>query len=122
LTGLAAAFVATHLPPSQVLRPPLISDTWLHFLGYAALGALTVWRIMADVPRPAAPALLRWYLALCIYALFDETTQPLVGRSLEASDLAANLVGAMAGMMTMYWVTRWSSRKQPAAEEDAALP
>lgn len=120
LTGLVAAFVATHLPPAQTPRPPLVSDTWLHLSGYAVLGALTVWRLTADAPPPDALRLFRWYLILCGYAVFDETTQPLVGRSLEASDLAANLAGAVVGMVTMYGVTRRRSR--PAVEGGPARP
>lgn len=87
-----------------------LSDTILHVLGYCALGLATVWRLEN---RPAGLASRRWlgWLAfLIIYAIVDELSQPLVGRSCEMGDWLADVCGAILGMTAAQ-----RFRRRPAA-------
>ncbi len=98
---MAGAFVATHIPKLGVHVHRLPSDKTLHFLGFAALGIATVWRLAATGSRIGMRRALCWCLGLIAYGLFDETTQPLVGRAFQWTDWFADAAGAVAGMAAM---------------------
>jgi len=97
LASIGAAFIATHVPPAATPHFG-VSDPTLHLIGYGALGLATIWRLEN---RPAALVSRRWlgWLAfLAIYAILDELSQPLVGRSCELGDWLADVCGAILGM------------------------
>lgn len=110
--SLAGAFVLTHTPPSKdPFHAWWLNDKVLHLIGYFILGFLTVWMI----GRPGSGR--RWrasalgFAGLLAYAVMDETTQPLVGRSCELSDWLADAVGAGIGSLAG---VRWQLRRKTA--------
>ncbi len=95
-----AAFIATHLPPSNLPSAPWISDKVEHFLGYLGLYFVTVWRFRryTDSPtRSVRPIAI--FVGLAAYAAMDELTQPFVGRTAEWGDWFADLAGVMVGIV-----------------------
>lgn len=103
-----AIFTATHLPPSsQAMRLAFRLPDWLlHAGAYAGLGALVAWAASA---RPSARLLAIWFAILLAYGVFDERSQPLVGRSCELSDWLADAIGALAGLTV---VGMWRRREK----------
>ncbi len=98
LLCISAAFLVTHLPPPPKSAPMVLNDKLLHFIGFAVIGILTVWRL-GEYRQRLSPALLAGYFAaLAAYGLFDELTQELVGRTFEWGDWIADLLGAACGM------------------------
>jgi VanZ family protein len=77
--------------------PPLARDTTLHVIGFTGLGILTIWRVGAKYRVVPISAVVTWYVALLLYAAFDELTQPLTGRSCEWIDWVADAGGAAIG-------------------------
>lgn len=102
LSCLAGAFLATHLPPPRTPLRHVPSDKLLHAIGFAVLGMLTIWQAAGGRTGLSRPVLATRYLALLAYALFDEVTQPLVGRSFEWKDWLADAGGAATGMIIAY--------------------
>jgi len=95
---LIGAFVATHTPPPEKPAPMILNDKFLHFMGFCAIGVVTVWRIIGPGSRLSMAAFLGWLAFLLAYAAFDETTQQLVGRDCELGDWLADAMGAIVGM------------------------
>ena len=104
---MAGAFVATHIPAPDVHRYRLPSDKLMHFLGFAALGIATVWRLAGPRSRIGLRPAVYWCLGLIAYGLFDEATQPIVGRAFQWTDWFADAAGAVAGMAAMMAVYRF---------------
>lgn len=98
LASLGAAFIATHLPPRAMPSHLGFSDTILHVFGYCVLGLATVWRLENRPVALASRQWLGWLAFLIIYAIVDELSQPLVGRSNEMGDWLADVCGAILGM------------------------
>jgi len=91
--------VLTHLPVSP-RKPWHMGDSTAHFLAFIGLSALLYLHLW--VTRPG----FRWnatvVLALAmLYALVDERTQPLVGRTCDIMDWMADVAGAAAGVTAM---------------------
>jgi VanZ family protein len=86
-----ACFLITHvplpLPEGEPLYPHL--DKVVHFGMYGVLAGLLALRL----PAAKVAALV------ALYAAFDETTQPLVGRDFDWLDLAADGMGALLGAL-----------------------
>lgn len=110
LTYLAIAFTLTHTPSDNLGDiPDYLSDAILHGVGYAILGLLCVWTA-ATYRRGLTPRILfAIYLAILIYAIIDERTQPWVGRGCELSDWVADAVGALIGMAIAISLNRVSA-------------
>lgn len=93
LLAVAAAIIAltSLLPPEDLPDGVLLSDKLLHLLGYLLLGVLAV------LSR------IRWPWALTVVIAFGlalEVAQGLGGsRAFEWSDLAADAMGALAGVL-----------------------
>lgn len=92
-----ACFAATHLPLHQggPMLPHL--DKVVHFGMYGILGFLMA---------------LHWPMRkvltiVTVYAVFDELTQPFVGRDCDIIDFLCDILGAGAGM---YLSTRWLAK------------
>ncbi len=102
-----AAFVLTHLPPNRVPGGGLINDKLMHLVGYGGLGFATMWTLAILRRRtPMRPGFFGAWGAMLCYALFDESTQPIVGRSFEWSDLAADATGAVLGLLLALLIVR----------------
>ena len=103
LYGLAL-FVQSSLPALLPTPGDLPLDKLAHFGAYAVLGALCMRALAA---RPVAPRLARAALMSVLwcglYGISDEIHQMFVpGRSAEVLDAAADLLGAVAGVL-LYW-------------------
>ncbi len=112
---LALCFYLTHTPPPAAHAPGVFNDKLLHLSGFTVLGWLTLWRLgPRDRRSPALEAAL-WFLALASYAMVDELTQPLVGRTAELSDWIADLTGGALGMLAVLIprLSATTSRKWP---------
>lgn len=93
--------VATHIPRLDVsfaASTPVPPDKLLHFAAYGVLGFL--------VGLIAAGSELNWrqwfpaaLAAIAVFALLDETTQPMFGRAAETFDWVADVIGAAAGLI-----------------------
>jgi VanZ family protein len=97
-TAIGLSFVVTHVPPGKQPIPPLEQDKTLHVLGFAALGALTIWRIDAAGQKVCLITGVAWFLGLSSYGAFDELTQPIAGRSCEFADWLADAAGSATGI------------------------
>lgn len=97
---LVIAFSMTHSPAGEIDNlPDYLSDYILHAIGYCILGLLSVWVALA-LPGGMTPRrFLAVYLAILIYAIIDERTQPWVGRACELSDWIADAIGSLIGML-----------------------
>lgn len=116
-------FALTHWPKDRLPDTPRIpaSDKVVHFLGYAILAALLLW-----AAQTAAETWPRWRGGACwlrrgamlvlavvlVYGVFDELTQPLVGRTADVLDWVADAAGALCGLLL---VRAWSSQRSTAA-------
>ena len=101
LLAMAAIGAASLSPPGSV-GDPGEADKTMHVLGYAA----------AVLPSAAAPSIaLVWPLVL-VFALGGaiELIQPLVGRSANLGDVAANALGVGIGA-ALAWPARWALRR-----------
>ncbi|MBT3279552.1 MAG: VanZ family protein [Phycisphaerales bacterium] len=86
-----ASYVVTHLPAEKI--PDLhASDKTLHVIGYFVLAA--AWLIRGRIHSHPWRRRATWaVLIFPLYALFDETTQPLVNRFFGWGDILADLIG-----------------------------
>jgi VanZ family protein len=112
--------VATHIPRLDVsfdvglAVPP---DNFLHFAAYGVLGFL-VGLIAAESGRGWHRWLPLTLATLAVFALIDETTQPMFGRAAEPLDWVADVVGAAAGLMAAAGVAATARRLgRPAGAE-----
>lgn len=115
------AFVATHVPPPDMPIPHAPSDKLLHFVGYAVLGIVTVWRVMGGRSDVGARTLILWCLGLIAWGFFDERTQPLVRRGFEWLDWVANIGGAVTGVLVMACYQKWTLRGKELEMKDARM-
>lgn len=112
LACFGAAFVATHLPPSNLPGAGWLNDKIEHLIGYALLGVVTCWRFGGSEHGRGA-VMLAVFIGLAAYAVVDELTQPWFGRSCEWGDWLADLGGASIGLLIglATGLMRGSSRK-----------
>lgn len=93
---LVLMFVGTHLP-MRMIGPPLHQhDVIVHFAAYGGLGALIGWRVAHS--RGWFGWVATAWAAILLWALLDESTQPLVGRALELKDWLADALGSAVGL------------------------
>jgi VanZ family protein len=92
--------LATHIPRLDVsfaTGTDIPPDKLLHFAAYGVLGCL-----LGLMVAESAPNWRRWFpialAATAVFAFLDESTQPMFGRAAEPLDLAADVVGAAAGL------------------------
>jgi len=95
----AAAFAATHLPPSGVPTGGL-GDVYLHGLGYFVLTSIFLAVLAAYGARPARRIGVVLFV-LAIYGAVDEATQPLVGRHMAFTDWLADVGGVVAAVLVV---------------------
>lgn len=98
LGGLLAAFTISHMPPSASPAAGWINDKVLHFLGFSILGGLTAYRFARSVGQRRMRAHLACLVFLAVYAVLDEATQPIVGRTCSFYDWLADFCGAGTGI------------------------
>ena len=122
-----ALFTGTHLPIDPDIVVPG-KDKMLHFVGYGGLGLLFGLTLaLRSSPRPrlrregqregaSAPndsharrrlPLVGAMFVLAIYGIFDELTQPLVGRTCDFHDWLADCGGIVIGLFVAHAACRW---------------
>lgn len=115
----SSMFFGTHLP----LMPQSLagqSDKVLHCGAYLGLATLLLtWRISRG-PVLFRDIVLIW-LMIGLYGIFDEVTQPLVGRHADIEDWLADLTGAAIGLGITWPVASWLLKRLPTVP-DAAQP
>ncbi|MCA9255783.1 MAG: VanZ family protein, partial [Phycisphaerales bacterium] len=85
----------------------ILNDKLMHLVGYGGLGFATMWTLAIRRRRASLwPGFFGAWVAMLCYALFDESTQPIVGRSFEWSDLAADATGAALGLLLALLIVR----------------
>ncbi|MCC6491910.1 MAG: VanZ family protein [Pirellulales bacterium] len=98
LAYLILLFVGTHvpMPPEQVVD---MSDKLLHFSGYALLTVVVLagWELSIGVLE--AKHYFAVWLAGTLYGAIDELTQPMVGRTCDVNDWAADVAGLLGGLL-----------------------
>ena len=106
----AVLFVLTHLPPTRMMHGPS-NDKLQHFAAYFVLSmalGTTMW-VATPARRRVAPLVA---LGVCAaYGIFDELTQPIVGRSAEVGDWVADVSGATVAALILFGAQALSTRR-----------
>ncbi|MCE9632033.1 MAG: VanZ family protein [Planctomycetia bacterium] len=92
---------ATHYPrPEELLGPNAPSDKTLHFLAYATLATLVGATLLVSGRWTAWTA--GWLgIAMAVFGVVDELTQPLFGRAAEPLDWVYDCVGISGGLLAV---------------------
>lgn len=103
-----ALFISTHIPIPRGVVPPEVSDKSLHLVAYFGLAfLLCLWRsARAEFTGRALGACL---LFIAAYAVLEELLQIPVNRHADVRDFAADMLGAVAGVLVFIGVRRWFS-------------
>jgi VanZ family protein len=91
-------FALTHTPkpPESPVHIPY-ADKIAHFVMFAVLATLTS-VVARRSNRPISTSwFIKWGVIFAVYALIDETTQPLVRRTADVMDWAADMGGVAFG-------------------------
>jgi VanZ family protein len=92
-------FVLTHLPPDKIPKTN-VSDKTEHLVAYGLLAAvvhLSLWPRRWPIIKLALGV-----IGVCmVYGVFDETTQPIVGRTCDIHDWLADITGAGTSILLM---------------------
>lgn len=105
----SALFVLAHIPILSVVRKAGVSDKCLHFIAYLLLVFL-LWFAISPDRKVAWRRAAAWWVLLVIvcYGVIDELLQGVVpGRSCDAMDFVADLVGALTGLILLAFFTFW---------------
>jgi VanZ family protein len=102
-----ALVVSTHLPPSFPLLPPEGTDKLAHFGAYAALAWLLAMAWESSTGRLNGRHLRFAWLAIVLFAMGDEITQPWFGRDADVFDWLTDAVGAATGLAMFVFTRRW---------------
>jgi|LakMenEpi03Aug12_release.lakeMendotaPanAssembly.Ray.scaffolds.fasta_scaffold249365_2 VanZ family protein len=91
-------FALTHLPlPSEVAPRPGMDKVY-HLVGYFFLGLLL--KSNFSIHKKFITYQIRACLVfVLIYSIFDEATQPFVGRQFDLLDIASDIIGATLGAL-----------------------
>lgn len=97
-----ALFIASHIPIPDRMREARVSDKVLHFLAYLILVFL-FWIVLHPNRKVSWRKISVWAVLLIMlaYGIIDEVLQGFVGRSCDARDLAADMVGVLAGLILL---------------------
>jgi VanZ family protein len=106
------AFAATHtpLPDTGEFR---VGDKTLHLVGYAGL-TFSLMLAMGASGVKRRRRILTAALALPAYGLFDESTQPLVGRHASGWDWLVDLAGIAIAVVAFELLAALVARRPPA--------
>ena len=103
-----AIFILAHIPIPKLVYKAQVSDKTIHFLAYLILVFLFWFAINPGRKVNWRKATVWWvFLITAVYAIIDELLQGYVGRSCDAMDFAADLVGAFAGLILFSFFTFW---------------
>ncbi len=115
-------FVSTHWPNIARYRLPNIPWRGLiaHVGVYLIWTVLWWWVLSARGRRVSWQAILLIFIGGLCYAVVDEASQVLVHRSPRPCDLAADMVGILAGLALMLARRQWISYRQANAASSLA--
>jgi VanZ family protein len=102
-------FVLAHIPIPQLVRKAGVSDKNLHFMAYLILVFLLWFFISPDRKASWRRATAWWVFfgAVC-YGVIDELLQGVVaGRTCDAMDFLADMVGVLTGLVLFAFFTFW---------------
>ena len=113
--------VATHIPNPPDVVPAQVSDTWLHLTAYLGLAVLLVQGVAVGRRVNRRDAIRLWGLA-AVYGALDEVTQliPVLHRTAEWKDWAADVAGAAVGVLVGMLVARAWAAQGGSGPESAA--
>ncbi len=102
-------FVLAHIQIPSAVRKAGVSDKSLHFIAYLALVFLLWFTLSPDRKVNWRRAAAWWVLLVIVcYGVIDELLQGVVpGRSCDAMDFVADLVGALTGLILLAFFTFW---------------
>lgn len=103
-------FVLAHIPIPRLVRTADVSDKSIHFFAYLTLVFFLWFAINND--RKVSWRKARVWIILCLviaYSIIDEVSQPYVGRTCDATDLAANMAGSITGLVIFTIFKFWSA-------------
>jgi hypothetical protein len=99
-------FILAHIPIPKLVYKAQVSDKALHFLIYLILVFLFWFAINPSKKVNWRKASVWWvFLITAVYAIIDELLQGYVGRSCDAMDFSADLVGAFTGLILFSFFT-----------------
>ncbi len=115
-------YVGTHVPtlPSVIAEH---ADKLLHCCAYGGLAFLLILAIGSRQPITFRQLVFVWFL-VAGYGVFDEVTQPLVGRHADLVDWVADIFGAAIGLLIGWpiaargetWVRRILRMPKPVSD------
>lgn len=104
----AGIFILAHIPIPKLVYKAQVSDKTIHFLAYLILAFLFWFATNPGKKVNWRKASVWWvFLITAVYAVIDELLQGYVGRSCDATDFAADLVGAFTGLILFSFFTFW---------------
>ena len=107
-------FIGTHVPWIGGLGSGWLFgiphfDKVAHFGMFAAWMGFSFWLLRACYERPRRAAIAALFVAGALYAVFDELSQPLVGRDASLADFCADIGG-----LTVAWLLIGLGQRRPA--------
>ena len=103
-----AIFILAHIPIPKLVYKAQVSDKTIHFLAYLILVFLFWFAMNPGKKVNWCKASVWWALLIMAgYGAIDELLQGYVGRSCDAMDFAADLIGAFAGLILFSFFTFW---------------
>ena len=111
----------THLPAKN-LPIRIHNDVACHFAAYFGLAAI-VWLLFELRKRVSVMTSVAIWALITALGVLDETTQPLVGRSFELKDIAADSIGAATSIVLMFCgFALWRRRDRNWTEHQMITP
>ncbi|MFC1781269.1 VanZ family protein [Planctomycetota bacterium] len=93
-----------------MVREAGVSDKSLHFLSYLILVFLFWYSIKPEGKiNWSKSTVWRVLFIVTVYGALDEIVQSFVGRTCDAMDITANLVGTLTGLLIFTFITFWPS-------------
>ncbi len=104
-------FVLAHIPVPTAVVEARMSDKSLHYLMYMILTML-LWSVTKPYSKVNWRQATPWRILalIVVYAILDEYLQKyVVGRSADAKDFVADMLGASAGLLVLTFFSFWPS-------------
>jgi VanZ family protein len=104
-----ALFILAHIPIPKVVREADVSDKSFHFLSYLVLTFLLWFALRGNKKVNWRKAAVWWLLLLVVwYGVVDELLQGVVaGRSCDVRDFVADVMGTVAGLVLLSFLSFW---------------
>jgi len=101
-------FILAHIPMPQYVRKAGVSDKSLHFLAYLVLTFLLWFSVKPNEKIQWRKSAVWWiFIIVTGYGAVDELVQSVVGRTCDAIDIAANIIGILTGLLFLSFLTFW---------------